>query len=296
MKKFKKYLPSKKFLIILGVSATLVTTVLLIFFISSKIQRYSNQNTKKTALNVGNQTVEDLMLKDSDGDGVSDWEEALWGTDPKNKMTFNGIPDATYIANKKKDLKIDQNVTAENLTETDKFARQFFSAYTSMKASGQVDSQTINNFGNALGQKIVNPSLVDRYSEKDIKIANIDDANSRVKYYFAVKKLFESHKSTGLGDELSIVSGGLNTYSATGKDSQSAELTTIANAYQDFAQKITEMPVPNSLAVYHLRIANSANNTGISVSNMAKIISDPIVGLSGVSQYQKYNDDLTSVV
>ena len=47
---------------------------------------------------------------------------------------------------------------------------------------------------------------------------------------------------------------------------------------------------------YHLHIANSSNNTGISVSNMAKITSDPVVGLSGLSQYQKYSDDLVKAV
>ena len=57
-----------------------------------------------------------------------------------------------------------------------------------------------------------------------------------------------------------------------------------------------QMSVPQSLADYHLRIANSANNTGISVSNMEKIVNDPIIGLSGLSQYQKYSDDLVKAV
>ena len=56
------------------------------------------------------------------------------------------------------------------------------------------------------------------------------------------------------------------------------------------------MSVPQSLADYHLRIANSANDTGISVLNMGKVANDPIVGLSGLSQYQKYSDNLVKAV
>ena len=45
-------------------------------------------------------TINQLLQKDSDGDGVMDWEEGLWGTDPNNTKTFEGIPDAEYIKTK----------------------------------------------------------------------------------------------------------------------------------------------------------------------------------------------------
>ncbi len=280
----------------MGVSLVLAIVIFLIFFMSSKKENFTNQIKNDAVLKIENQTIEGLMVKDSDGDRVLDWEEALWGTDKDKVATFNETPDANYIENKKRELNIDQTATDENLTETDKFARQFFSAYSAMKVSGQVDSQTINNFGTALGQKIVNPALIDRYSQKDIKIGVSDDANSREKYYNTVKKLFESYQSVGVGEELIIVSGGLTAYSSTGKESQPTQLLAIAGAYQDFAQKVIDIAIPKSLTEYHLRIANSSNNTGISVYNMAKITGDPIVGLSGLSQYQKYSEELATAV
>src|SRR3989338_5654822 len=197
-------------------------------------------------------------------------------------MTFNDVPDATYIENKKKELKIEQGVIENEtkLTETEKFAREFFTSYTAMKSSGQIDNETINSFSNALGQNIVNPNLIDRYLDED------------------VKSLFKKYQSSGIGDELEIVSNGLalNSTNETGNTDQYGKLSTIARAYQDFAKKTMEISVPQSLVEYHLRIANSSNNTGISVSNMVKIINDPIVGLSGLSQYQKYSEDLIKAV
>lgn len=300
--KYLKYLPSKKFMLIIGAGLVLVVIIFVIFFMSSAGQNFTTGDKKSnTALKVENQTITDLIQKDSDGDGVPDWEEALWGTDPNKKITFNDTPDATYIENKKKALNIEENASAnaQNLTETDKFAREFFTSYSAMKSSGQVDSTTINNFSNTLGQNIVNPTLIDRYTETDIKINSADDTATKQKYYADVKKLFTSYQSAGIGDELDIISQGLATNStngATDNGDQYAKLSVIADAYQNFAQKVMEVSVPQSLAQYHLLIANSANNTGISVSSMAKMVDDPIVGLSGLSQYQKYSDALVKAV
>ena len=297
--KYSKYLPSKKFILILSVIIVLAVVIFVIFFMSSSGENFITGDKSDSALKIENQTIVDLIQNDSDGDGIADWEEALWGTDKNKKITFNDMPDATYIQNKKKELKIEQSVNETKLTETEKFAREFFSSYSAMKSSGQIDSDTINSFSNALGQKIVNPSLIDYYKETDIKTSALDNFATKQKYYQDMQNLFKSYQSVGLGDELDIISKELASNSANGTAGnidQDSKLSTIANAYQDFAKKIMEMSVPSSFVQYHLQIANTSNNTGISVSSMGKIIDDPIVGLSGLSQYQKYSDDLVKAV
>jgi hypothetical protein len=271
----------------------------MLFFSSSSKENFVIRETgNNVALKIENQTINDLMQKDSDGDGISDWEEALWGTDKNKIRTFDNISDATYIENKKKELNIEQSVNVSKLTETEKFAREFFTSFSAMKESGQVDQDTINSFSNALGQKIVNPALVDRYGEADIKIDTDDNSDlvQKQKYYDTVKKLFESYAGTGIGDELDIVNSGLASSGTTNNADPYRKLSVIANAYQDFAKKLMEIKVPGELTIYHLQIANSSNNTGISVMNMKEIVNDPLVGLQGLSQYQKYSEDLTKAV
>ena len=187
-------------------------------------------------LNIENQTIAEITQSDLDGDGISDWEEALWGTDKNKKETF-GMPDTTYVANKKKELNIEQNVNVTKLTETEKFAREFFSSFTAMNASGQVDKDTISSFSSALGQKIVNPALVDRYSETDMRINTDNEALTKLKYYTDVKSLFESYQKAGIGDELDIVNSGLTASSVASSTDPYSKLPTISKAYQDFAKK-----------------------------------------------------------
>lgn len=288
----KNYLPSKKFiysiiiLVILGV----------LFFVISGLISKKNYFTasKNSKLQTGSLTINDLLKKDSDGDGVMDWEEALWGTDVNNKISFNGISDAEYIKQRRGELKIASGSISEEsgtLSETDKFAQEFFASLSAMKQSGRIDQDTINNVSTALGQKIVDPTMIDKYTTKDIKIGENDGVEMQKAYYSDIKKLFEDYSKKGIGDEVEIISVLANLDTA-GNKSYADQLIQITNAYQEYAEKIIETLVPQSLASHHLKIANSANNTGIAVGNMAKMADDPIVGLSGLSQYQKYSDEL----
>jgi hypothetical protein len=292
--KMKKYLPSKKFVHFLIGIAVLGIIFFLAFNFSPQKKFFFFQKDEAPALQAGNLTINGLIARDSDGDGVPDWEEALWGTDPHNKETF-GMPDATYIANKKKALNINQPADNGNLNETEKFARNFFVAYTAMKTSGQVDDSTINNVSNALGQQISSSSIVDQYSEKDIQIAKSDTKEDEKNYYIAAGNLFEKYKAEGVGSELEAA-GEVAAGGDAGDTQGQNNLVKISGAYQEFAQKLLLVPVPQSLADYALKIINSANNTGIAVSNMSQMMTDPVVGISGISQYEKYSDDLINSV
>lgn len=291
LQKLKTYLPSKNFLIIVGISAGIIALFFVIFFVFG---HKTNFVSNKSKLALADKTVADLVGQDTDGDGVQDWEEYLWGTDKNNKKTFGEMSDSTYIENKRKELKLEDKVQANNTTETDKFAREFFAAYSAMKA-GDVDPNLINNFSSSLGQKVVSPNLVDKFTDRDVKINPVDNLTEKQKYYLQIKSYFDEYRTAGLGDELEIVSSGILNYESSG-NAQVDNLILIADAYMGFSQKVIEAETPTSLKDVHLRIANNANNIGISVSNMAKIINDPIVGLAGLSEYQEYSEDLVSAV
>ncbi|HPS21494.1 MAG TPA: thrombospondin type 3 repeat-containing protein [Candidatus Paceibacterota bacterium] len=290
--KYKKYLPSKKFAYII---LSFVSICIFVFIISVLLFGKSNFGSSKKEKNLITQklTINELLQKDSDGDGVLDWEEGLWGTDPNNTRTFD-MPDAEYIRSKREILQTPGGTgLSTELNETDKFAQQFFASLAALKQSGQLDSTTMQNMTTALGESITNPELVNNYTLQNLKINSVDSAQTQEEYYLKAGNMFESYKEKGVGKELEIV----GTLVASGINTESeAKLNTIANAYQEYAQKMLSLSVPESLSSYHLKIINSSNNIGISVRNMNKIANDPIVGLSGVSQYQKYSEELVSAV
>lgn len=295
-KPLKNYLPSKKFIYSIVI---LIVLGILFFIISSLISKKTLFfGSKEDKLKTANLTINELIKKDSDGDKVMDWEEALWGTDPEKTATFDNVPDAEYIKQKRKEAKIasGENISDQTggpLNETDKFAQEFFASFTAMQQNGQIDPQTINNVSTSLGQKISDPNLIDKYTEKDVKIADGDGVAKQKIYYKAVQKLFATYSAKGIGDEMTVIN---NTQTEETEVEAYAKLSTIADAYQEYAQKMNEIPVPQSLLQYHLKVSNNANNTGIAIRNLTNMATDPIVGLSGLSQYEKYSDDLISSV
>ena len=296
-KNMEKYLPTKKFQYVIGSFVILA----LVFFLSFKL--FSSKNSffsskKDIKLQTKELTLNALIAKDSDGDGVADWEETLWGTDPKNKETF-GIPDAEYTKNKRTELKTNEttntNTDGTTETETEKFARQFFASYAAMKASGEISDNTINDFSNTLAEKVADPVIVDKYTEKDIKTMENDSKDDKKNYYILIGNMFETYKNKGLGSELIVAGSMISTGKTEDPEGQGA-LLEISNAYKEFAQKLSLVSVPKSLTVYHLKIINGSNNTGVAVSNMSKMLTDPIIGISGTSQYEKYNNNLITSV
>lgn len=287
----KRYLPSKKFTYLL-ISLLVVGIVLFIAFRLFQNNGYFDSSRDKGSLETKNMTINQLIQKDSDNDGVPDWEEALWGTDPQNSNTL-GVSDRVYVDTKKKELNVqDVPDNDQKLTETEKFAREFFTAYVAMKASGDIDKDAINNFSSALGKAVSNPIIEDKYTTNDIIMSEESGTKANIKYYSDMRTLFNKYKSSGIGDELNIAS--IELTSANIK--QTNKLIAIANAYEAFAKNALNISVPGGLTDLHLRIINDANNTGVSITSMTKLSSDPIIGLSGLSEYQKYSNDLISAV
>jgi len=296
--KYKKYLPSKKFTyLILSIIGLFVLALIISALFFGKSSFLSDKNKNK--LTTQNATINDLLKLDSDSDGVADWEEGLWGTDPNKKITFDEISDAEYIKSKRDGLQTTNGIVPssnENLSETDKFAQQFFASLAALKQSGQFDADTIKNMSTTLGENIANPMLIDAYSEQDIKINSDDSLISQENYYLKAGNLFETYRNKGVGDELEATSAIAASGSSASSPEMVTKLNTIASAYQEYAKKMVAIAVPKSLSSYHLDIINSSNNTGIAVKNMAKITDDPIIGFSGVAQYQKYSNELIKAV
>jgi hypothetical protein len=150
-----KYLPSKKFTFTL---ISIIVALGIIYFFSW----LGNNKTETTSLTKAEtQTkVQEFMALDTDGDGMKDWEEALWKTDPKKTDTDgDGTSDNEEIilnrdplkqninpANQEPSDKIDEKIITDNkkvaddfakLSETDKMGRMLFSQYLATKKADQ---------------------------------------------------------------------------------------------------------------------------------------------------------------
>ena len=144
------YLPSKKFAKIL-ISVLVIGAV--IFFVTKANTSHSLKSSKNTI----SLTPQEIIEGDRDGDGVRDWEESLWGTNPDAKDTDeDGVGDLEEIEARRKEIASKQGIqldeNSEKLNETDIFSRDIFASIISLKEKGMLTQDAVKQLAEAAGK------------------------------------------------------------------------------------------------------------------------------------------------
>jgi hypothetical protein len=234
-------------------------------------------------------TLRSIASNDSDGDGVPDWEESLWGTDPEKADTNgDGISDGVEIAQKKQELRIkNQDAGAADApTETAKFSQDLFATIASLAQSGNLNQEAIDALSQKIGENLPEmASLPDVYRRKDLAKVNDSDDNRRV-YFATMKKI--TLKYSDLGTEQALLA----------KESQDidtntlADIGTIGDSYVKVAAELSKMNVPNDVIFTHLDLINSYAKTGKSLQSLSNFDNDPLANVSILLAYTTYSNTL----
>jgi len=284
MNNLKKYLPSRKFIALLFV----VVIILALFFtIKGIVSLFQN---KKTAKNEPVQvTVGGLIQKDSNNNGIADWEEYLWGLNP-NK---NGPENKEFIMSKKEVLANGGDLAlfddSKAITENEILSRELFATIISLQQTGELNEATIKSISESIGQKIEAVPIPDIYTQ-DMLIWGKDSLEGNQDYFSAFTLLAFKYENEDIGSELTLISQGLGN-----NDPQALYAArTVASAYRAFGQELMEIPVPTSIASAHLSLANNYEKTASSIEGLTQILTDPIIGMRAIVSYKQYSDALVS--
>ncbi len=230
----------------------------------------------------------DVIQKDSNDNGIPDWEESLWGLDPKK----NGQSNKEYILTKREALARENNIpleSNESLSENETLAREFFSIIMSLQESGNLDETSMQSIGDTIGQKIVATPIPDIYTENMLSTIKANSATTS-KYSDSLLSLINSYKSTDLGKELTFISVGL-----TNSDPQAlVEAGNVATLYRTFGKNLLKIQVPNTFIAAHLSLANDYEKVAQSIEGMSKLLIDPIIGMKAIVNYKKYTDGIVT--
>ncbi len=232
-----------------------------------------------------------LISKDADGDGIVDWEENLWGTNPNKKDTNDdGIEDGKEIAR----LKAEQNLSAKgesslvwdeaNLTKTDKFSRELIATVATLSQNGGVDQETIDKIGISLAEQVKNMPVEKVYKLSDLKIIKDESVRAVQSYKNIMSSTINKHqtKRTAI-DILEEFLADQNNIDPT----ILLELDPIILQTQNVIGGLIEINTPQSLSVLHLNFINSIQQILENIINIKLYDSDAIMALSGISQYEK---------
>ena len=254
-------------------------------FLVKNITQYKKQAAENSGLVYNSEIIETLITKDTDKDGLLDWEESLWGTDPANKDTDgNGVGDEVEVA-KLKEQKIESGEVTDpdDLTETDKFSRELFSTIVALNQAGAIDEATIDKLSDSLTEQIGNAPQEKVYKTGDIKIINKDDPQTIKNYNDAMDKIHAEYPLKGnIMDILArFVADENNT-----DDSALLEFDPIIEQIHKIINAILKMNVPQPLTVPHLNFVNELQKMVENLSDIRFYDNDALKALSAASQLE----------
>ena len=235
-----------------------------------------------------------ISSKDSDNDGLHDWEESLYGTDPNKTDSLNlGMTDGEAVAKGiivPKAVANIQSATSTTATAdgtlTSAFAQDFFTLYLAAKQSNGgvdlTDDQTnvlINQALSQLSRTVTSPIILK--TAWDIKVSGTGAEALRA---FAIKAeaVIRKNKSDATKSEVEY----LQDIVISGDMSASAHLTALSEVYRNSSSGLAALSVPQELMASHLAIVNALMNLSEIDNSFARVEADPLAAMLALQQYQ----------
>lgn len=241
--------------------------------------------------------LQDLINRDTDGDGVLDWEESLWGTDPTKKDTDDdGILDGVEIARLKSESvasKESNSTEEENLTKTDEFSRELFSTIATLNQAGEIDQATIDKLGSSLAEQIQNATPRKVFMSSDIKIINSNTNTDFLNYNSSLNQIYARYPmKTGA---VAILQEFVNGDESTSSDTLS-KLSPIIEQTGKIINELLKTSVPSELTQLHLDFINGLERVMENLSDLQLFDNDPIVAMGAISKYEENVATLDSAI
>jgi hypothetical protein len=282
-------MPSRKVGVTLIVVTLLVGLIITFSKINDKIfisQPQNNQRDLSIKIDV------DSMYKDSDGDGLTDWEEILWGTDPFNPDTDgDGTSDGDEVRLGRNplipgpnDVIISDEEFYQNLTivETDentltsKFAIELFSNFAQMQKSG--GGQLTQEQSQRLTQGLV------LEAQQSASLPNIYNSNSLNTFNDLDKEKLKQYGNSLIEVQLKEMENYL-----AGPNPE--DIKSISKMYKDMAFKLFLIPTPATIKDLHVKYVNNISKIGLFMEETTQANKDPMAVLLLLPEYEKIRKD-----
>ena len=251
--------------------------------------------------------LQDIATRDSDNDGLHDWEEALYGTDPHVVDTFHlGMTDGEAVAKGLIVPKAIADIHAATLTPatnsgidytaygittptegtlTDAFAKNFFTLYlTAKNANGGVDltsDQTTVLASKTMDQLSQNFAPASDFKKSaDIKVLGTGPDALRA-FAIAAEAVFKKNTNDATMSEMQYFQSAVQNDDASAR----AHLTSLAKSYRDSAVGLAALPVPQELTTSVLAIGNSIMRLSEIDDDFARVDTDPLAAMLALEQF-----------
>lgn len=267
----------------------------------------------KTGGEIKTTTQNTVAETDSDSDGLPDWKETLWKTDPKNSDTDgDGMSDGEEIKNNRNPNKSfpDDQLTEEEIkslnnpsnyvspfdrvSKTDEFTKKFLTQYLLQKSlsEGNLDDVAKDVLIKSVLGETSTEMPFRTFSATDIKILATDDTASIKQYGNDIGTIVKRNDS---GIKMSEILLSLKGFTETKDKSGLEKLKTVIEKNTQIINESIKISVPKSAVNIHVDFLNGMSRLTEMILGMYKSVDDPLSGLVAIGNYRETATELKSV-
>lgn len=273
------------------VGVLLIILALILFYSSS--EKAGNDTLAVNERHVQS-IVTETISADTDGDGLKDWEEILFKTDPRNPDTDgDGTSDGDEVDQKRNPLvkgpgDEDSNTISggidrkkiEELPDTEKLAFKLFEGYIDLKQGRYLGTNIEKNFITGLVADSIPSITYTLYEEVDISLSNATGKEGAEAYQKSLeaawRPLYDIKE-----DELITFARIVDNGDTTGF----RMLSDAKGIYEQTIAQIQDVSSPRDAVSIHLDILNAFSIFVGVLNTMITVKDDPLVALTAVNGY-----------
>lgn len=238
--------------------------------------------------------------KDTDGDTLLDWQEALYGTDPSKARSVEAtltdaeaiakglvVPLAPGTAPSADDLSVPADTPAPN-SLTERFGRIFLERYLAARGATPPSPEESAAFiASAIDDLRAMVPDEDRYAASSLIVSG--SGADALRIYAAVSEAsFAAHTIAADKSEILYFSDAVRKNDAGAL----VKIAAIGAAYENIATALSRVAVPREAANAHLALMNALARVGRISSDLAALTIDPLRAALGLSRYEDAVRDL----
>lgn len=241
------------------------------------VRESAEEASQEATIAVADTPRQYVATRDSDGDGMRDWEEELYGTDPKKADKFS----AARITATSSPLALDELPN----TMTKAFAISFFSDYLERAAAGEeMDETSKEAFLEEAATYAARESADRLFTTLDLTIGRSNDAETIRVYGNTVADALTKY-TVSTENEIVILERALQTDNAA----ELQPLEEIVASYNKSLSDVLTTEVPPALSEEHLELVNNLLALHNNITAMQHAFDD---ALPAMVRFQRHPDDI----
>ena len=249
--------------------------------------------------------------KDSDGDGLKDWEEAIWRTDPaRADSDGDGTADGREIADNRDPRRPGPNdqygVTEETTAENAAAAAPAPENLTA-QLGARIASDVIGGIGRNRQPDVA--SLAEdyasgleraavlgdarRFAVPDITLAPENDLLSVLKFFAALEQAWGQHFKPGQATDLEVF---LKAFQGGSEETAAKALVPYRAGYREAIATVRSTPTPEDLQPFAVEFLNFLSRADRSVELMQGFKTDPLAAMLAIRERLALNEEFDAFI